>query len=206
MNEQGSVTRAIQRIKEGEQADCQQLWECYFRRLVGLAGARLRDVPQQARDAEDMALSVLKTVIRRTAEGRFPRLFDRHDLWGLLVVITRRKAANLARHEKARQPHNGRNLHFSELEAGKEEDGELLASLIGREPDPAFAAEMAEECGRLLGLLKDATLRSVALSKMEGYTNKEMARRLGLAEPTVERKLARIRATWAGEVQSGKVE
>jgi DNA-directed RNA polymerase specialized sigma24 family protein len=85
-------------------------------------------------------------------------------------------------------------------------DGELLDSLIGGEPDLAFAAEMAEECGRLLGLLKDATLRSVALSKMEGYTNKEIGRRLGVAEPTVERKLARIRAIWSGEVQSGKVE
>jgi DNA-directed RNA polymerase specialized sigma24 family protein len=206
MNEEGSVTRIIHQVKEGEEVACQQLWERYFRHLVALARARLGKVPRQAGDEEDVALSVLDSVIRRAGEGRFPLLVDRHDLWSLLVVITRRKAANLVRYDEARQPRDGRNLHVSALETSKEADGELLASLIGEEPDPAFAAEMAEECGRLLGLLQDAILRSVALSKMEGYTNKEIARRLGLAEPTVERKLVRIRATWAGEVPSGKVE
>jgi DNA-directed RNA polymerase specialized sigma24 family protein len=206
MNEGGSVTQVIRQMKEGEEVARQQLWERYFHRLVRLARARLWDTPLQARDEEDVALSVLDTVIRRAAEGRFPRLVDRHNPWSLLVDITKCKAANLVRYNEARQPPDGRNVHVSALEASNEKDGELLASLIGEEPDPAFAAEMAEECGRLLGLLQNTTLRSVALSKMEGYTNKEIASRLGVAEPTVERKLARIRATWAGEIQTGKVE
>jgi DNA-directed RNA polymerase specialized sigma24 family protein len=202
----GSVTGIIQRIKAGERAACQPLWERYFGRLMGLARARLRNTPRQARDAEDVALSVLRTVMRRAAAGRFPLLVDRHDLWGLLVKITWCKAANLARHEKARQPPGGRNLHFSALEASKEEDGELLAWLIAEEPDPAFEAEMTEECGRLLGLLKNAELRSVAVLKMEGCTNQEIADRLDCSVPKVERKLARIRKTWAGEVQLGNLE
>jgi DNA-directed RNA polymerase specialized sigma24 family protein len=202
----GSVTRVIQGVKEGDPAACQELWEGYFRRLVGMARTRLRNTPRQARDEEDVALSVLDTVMRRAAEGRFPLLVDRHDLWSLLVVITRRKAANLVRHNEARQPPGGRNRHVSVLEASKEDDEGLLASLIGEEPDPAFATEMAEECGRLLGLLKNAELRSVAVLKMEGCTNQEIADQLGFSVPKVERKLARIRKTWAGEVQLGNLE
>jgi DNA-directed RNA polymerase specialized sigma24 family protein len=68
------------------------------------------------------------------------------------------------------------------------------------EPSPALAAQMADECRRLLDLLDDERLRAVALGKMEGLTNAEIAARLGCIEKTVERKLRRIRGLWAREV------
>jgi DNA-directed RNA polymerase specialized sigma24 family protein len=60
---------------------------------------------------------------------------------------------------------------------------------------------VAEECGRLLGLLGADDLRAVAVWKLEGCTNAEVAARLGRSVATVERKLARIRAAWAREVR-----
>jgi DNA-directed RNA polymerase specialized sigma24 family protein len=62
-----------------------------------------------------------------------------------------------------------------------------------------LAAVLAEECRRLLDVLNDATLRAVAVAKMEGYTNEEIADRLEVALPTVERKLQRIRRIWDKE-------
>jgi DNA-directed RNA polymerase specialized sigma24 family protein len=47
--------------------------------------------------------------------------------------------------------------------------------------------------------LEDDQLRAVALAKMEGCTNEEIAQRLKCSVPTVERKLQRIRKTWAKE-------
>ena len=55
---------------------------------------------------------------------------------------------------------------------------------------------MADGCRRLLGRLGDDALRSVALWKLEGYTNAEIAARLDCTVRTVERKLERIRAYW----------
>jgi hypothetical protein len=46
----------------------------------------------------------------------------------------------------------------------------------------------------------DDKLRSVAVWKLEGYTNAEIAARLGRAPATVERKLRLIRDAWAKEV------
>jgi DNA-directed RNA polymerase specialized sigma24 family protein len=40
-------------------------------------------------------------------------------------------------------------------------------------------------------------LQGVATCKLEGYTNDEIAARLGCVTKTVERKLARIRGMWA---------
>jgi DNA-directed RNA polymerase specialized sigma24 family protein len=52
----------------------------------------------------------------------------------------------------------------------------------------------------LLEQLGDDVLRSIAVWKMEGLTNQEIAARLGCAVPTVERRLRLIRKTWSAEV------
>ena len=75
-------------------------------------------------------------------------------------------------------------------------DGAVLEGAVGAEPTPELASQVAEGCRRLLDALGDETLRRVALWKMEGYTNKEVAAKLGVVEETVERKLRRIREIW----------
>ena len=74
-----------------------------------------------------------------------------------------------------------------------------LAEVIGHAPTPEFAAMMAEECQRLLERLDDPELAALALAKLEGYTNKEIAKRLGCSVRTVERQLRLIRKKWQQE-------
>jgi DNA-directed RNA polymerase specialized sigma24 family protein len=52
-----------------------------------------------------------------------------------------------------------------------------------------------------MALLDDDRLRQIAECKLEGYTNEEIANRLGLACRSIERKLQRIRQLWAGELE-----
>src|SRR3982751_1385339 len=99
MSSEGSITHCIARLKAGDRAAAQPLWEGYCHRLVGLARVRLRAAPRRAADEEDVALSAFDSFCRRAERGQFPRLADRDDLWQLLVVITVRKAANLMHHE-----------------------------------------------------------------------------------------------------------
>jgi DNA-directed RNA polymerase specialized sigma24 family protein len=58
---------------------------------------------------------------------------------------------------------------------------------------------VADETRRLLDRLENAGLRAVALAKMEGRSNAEIAAQLGVVERTVERRLAAIRAIWEAE-------
>src|SRR5580704_7882747 len=90
---EGSVSRWLGPLQEGDPAAAEQLWEHYFRRLVELARYRLRAVPRHEA-AEDVALSAFDSFCRGAAHGRFPELADRDGLWRLLVVITARKAAH----------------------------------------------------------------------------------------------------------------
>jgi DNA-directed RNA polymerase specialized sigma24 family protein len=192
----GSVTRWLRQLKAGDRAALQPLWEGYFARLVGLARRRLHGAPRQAADEEDVALSAFDSFCRGAEQGRFPRLEDRDDLWQLLVLLAARKAADLAARERREKRGGGRVRQLSAL--GDRERPAFVA-LISREPDPAFAAQVAEQCEHLLGRLTDPSLRQLAVWKLEGHTNQEIAGRLGCSLPTVERKLHRIRLTWEKE-------
>jgi IS30 family transposase len=54
-----------------------------------------------------------------------------------------------------------------------------------------------------LSLLHDAELRSIAVWKMEGYTNAEIAEKLGYVTVTIQRRLRLIRSLWEKEKRQG---
>jgi DNA-directed RNA polymerase specialized sigma24 family protein len=188
------VTRWISALKGGDQAAASGLWESYFRRLVALARARLGDLPRLMADEEDIALSAFDSFCRGAQAGHFRRLHDRDDLWQILALITVRKAIDLRNYEGRQSRGMGRVRSLTALTR----DG--LERLGGDEPTPELAAQLAEEYRRLMERLDDPGLRSVATFKLEGYTNHEIAARLGCVTSTVERKLARIRGVLAGEI------
>jgi len=200
MADQGSITCWIEELRLGRAEAAEALWQPYFERLVRLARQKLGVAPRRVADEEDVALSVFHSFCAGAAAGRFPRLSDRDDLWQVLVMLTVRKAANLRKHharQKRGGPRDGDGLDFlHDLRDGQIAD---VNQLVGNEPTPEFAAQVAEECRRLLQVLDDATLRSVAIAKMEGYSNDEIAARLQVKTRTIERKLNVIRTLWAGE-------
>jgi DNA-directed RNA polymerase specialized sigma24 family protein len=190
----GSVTVWIAALKAGDTRAAQQLWDSYFPKLVRLARRALLGRPLAAADEEDVALSAFDSFCRGATQARFPRLDDRDDLWQLLVLLTARKANRLLTHEHRQKRGGGAVRHMSAL---ADESGAV--EIIGREPTPAFAAQFAEDFRARLEALGDAGLRAVALAKLEGYTNEEIAARLGVVERTVARRLRLIRRLWAAE-------
>jgi DNA-directed RNA polymerase specialized sigma24 family protein len=194
----GSVSIWIAELKAGDALAAQRLWENYFPRLVGLARKKLRELPRRAADEEDVALSAFDTFCRGAEAGRFPQLTDRDNLWHLLVTITARKALQLVRHECRQKRGGGRVRGDSAFHATPEHADEEagLEQVIGPEPTPEFAAQMAEEYQQLLARLGEGDLRQIAIWKMEGYSNDDIAAKLGCVARTVERKVALIRTLW----------
>jgi DNA-directed RNA polymerase specialized sigma24 family protein len=81
-------------------------------------------------------------------------------------------------------------------------DAELASPVPGRrQPSrPAALGEVAEEYERLMRQLGDAELVQLAMWKLEGFTNDEIAAKWGRALRTVERKLQLIRKIWSNEL------
>ena len=186
----GSITQWIGALKAGDPDAARVLWERYFDKLVRMAAARLRGAAGSSAvyGEESAALSTFESVCNGAKLGRFPHLSDRDDLWQILVMVTAQglrpdRASHCARRGGGRPPSPG-----------------ILETAESREPSPEFAAMCADECCRLLGMLKDETYRNVAVWKMEGFTSKEIGKRLNCSSRTVADRLDVIRKTWEGEL------
>jgi DNA-directed RNA polymerase specialized sigma24 family protein len=198
----GSVTHWIKQLKGGKRAAVRPLWESYFQQLVARTRQKLLGMPRRAADEEDVALSAFDSFCRAAEQGRFPQLHDRHDLWQLLIVIADRKAHDLAKYEHRQRRGGGKVLDEGAVPAEDTNPGSSpLARAKSAEPTPALAAQVAEECRRLLALLGDEELQDVALRKMEGYSVEEIAAQTGWVPRTVQRRLRLIRRIWEQELR-----
>src|SRR5207244_9910430 len=134
---------------------------------------KLRSAPRRATDEEDVVQNAFHSFFQGLSRGRFPRLDDRDDLWRLLVVITARKALDQVAHEHTQRQGGGTLQGESRIFPGADYGGAAIEQVVGDEPTPEFAAQVAEEYQRLLDRLGDETLRRVAVWKMEGLTKDE---------------------------------
>jgi RNA polymerase sigma factor (sigma-70 family) len=175
----------ISQLKRGDAEAAQRLWERYFARLVELARAKLAGLSRKVSDEEDVALSAFASFCTAVAKERYPQLDKPDDLWQLLVMHTARKAVAQRRYQGTLK-RGGEGLAVDVA----------LQEVVGSEPDPRFAAEVADEFRLLLERLNDEELRAIALRKLEGYTNEEVAQQFECSLRSVERKLALIRAVW----------
>jgi RNA polymerase sigma factor (sigma-70 family) len=198
MSSEGSVTRWVTALKGGDLTAAQPLWERYYRQLISLARQKLHAARRREADEEDVVQSAFHSFFRGVARGRFPQLHDRDNLWRLLVVLTARKALDQLAREHRKRRGGGTAAGPSRIDPG-EGDEAALEEVVGAEPTPEFAAQVAEQYQLLLDRLGDDTLRRVAVWKMEGLTNDEVAGRLDCSKRTVARKLETIRVIWSEE-------
>ena len=175
------ITKATHSDVEAEHG----LWNHYFDRVVRLARSRMFHVQASVYDEEDAAVSAMHSLFRGIRTQRFPDLHDRHNLWRILIVIANRKL----RAQWRRQTTQGRTAPAAEVEFD-------LNEVLSNEPTPEFITEMMDETEHLLESLDDDQLRRIAVMRMDGFDNDEIAERLGCASRTVLRKLERIRDIW----------
>lgn len=180
-----SVSAWIDGLRQGDAGSTEELWRRYFERLARVAESKLPAGLRAPYDGEDVALSAFHSLCTGVRDGRFPELNTREDLWSLLIVIASRKSGKHRRSENTLKRGGGRRADPSELEP-----------VVAPEPTPAFAALLAEQTERLLDLLPDDGMRAIAMAKLDGRTNEDIAVELGCAVRTVERRLGIIRRTW----------
>jgi DNA-directed RNA polymerase specialized sigma24 family protein len=190
-----SITQWLQQAQEGDEYARQQLWVRYYERLIRLARSRIATGNARVSDEEDVVVGAFDAFFRALDNGKFPELGDREGIWRLLVVIADNKANDLYRYQN-RQKRGGGQIrgHSAFLDAGG--DGDHFEQIP--DPSPDFAETLCFACNELLMRLKPE-LRRVAVWKMEGYTNKEIADELECVEESVRRKVMLIRSIWSKE-------
>lgn len=192
------VTLWLRALEEGNEDAAEQLWGHFFERLTNLARRKL--IQQRVVDGEDIVVSVFRRLCEGAEGGRFEQVSGRDELWKLLVSMTVRRSIDENRRLMADKRGGARVRGDSLLVQG---DGDRQLSwdqFAGDDVAPEFLVMVQEECDRLLESLPDDTLRNVALWRLEGFSNDEIAEKLEMTTRSVERKLHRIRQLWSDEV------
>lgn len=199
MDEQDNVTQWILDLQGGDALAAQRLWDRYFHHLARLADRRLKNVARLPQDGEDVALSAFHSLCAGVHAGRFGDLTDRESLWKLLVGITVRKTSRTIRDEFRQKRGGGRVVGESAILSSPDSDGRRgrLEQVLDHEPTPDAVVQFEEILTQLFDLLGDEELKQIASWKMQGFTSVEIAKRLGKALSTIERRLKLIRTLWS---------
>ena len=141
----------------------------------GAAFAVVRD----AADAEDVCQDAFVAALERLDDCRPEEKFR-----GWLLVIVRNRALDLLRRQHVRRAES--------LDGDPGTRAPDVAALATREPAPDVAAERADARAHLaaaLETLTDTRREILLLHDLEGWTHREIAVHLGLAEGTVRAHL-----------------
>ena len=187
MSEENNVSHWIDRVKYGDSVAANRIWQHYFDRLVRSVRNRLGGQNRAVSDEEDIVLSVFDSFYAAAEQGRFPDLSDRDDLWRLLLRMSARKVIDKHRHD--RRQRRGGDVEIHSLGG----DDETIVEAIGDEPSPEMVIMMQESVDQFFSHLGVGQLQELAVAKLEGYSNAELAQRFACSERTIERRLHLIR-------------
>ncbi len=196
MNET-SVTQWLDGLQRGEESAANRLWQEYFTRITALARKKLAASPRRATDEEDVAISAFNSFCQNAAQGKFPELKDEDGLWRLLFTIVERKSIRQMQHERRLKRGGGQVRGESVFGGAGTTPFGIEQFRESPEPTAESVVVLAESVDQLLNSLTEDNLRKIAVAKMEGYTNEEIAAQLNCSDRSVKRKLKVIRTLWA---------
>jgi DNA-directed RNA polymerase specialized sigma24 family protein len=187
----------VDNLRKGDRDVLGLLCDRYSQRLATCAARHLQGAPTAARDHNDVVNSVLMSIWERAQAGRLGSVTNRNELWQLLACVSMQKAIDQRRTEGRQKRDAARTVYAGSLSRDLDEDSEkTLFEFLDTEPGPAEVAEMRENIQNLLSCLPDDATRRIAVGKLHGKTNEDLAAELGFVTRTIERKLDLIRGLW----------
>ena len=176
------------RLRSGEDAAAQEVFERFAGRLVALTRGRFNRLLARKVDPEDVVQSAFKSFFVRHRAGKL-EVGDCDGLWNLLTLITLRKCADRAEYFRADRRDAAREATGP---AGGDATPDAWLVALDREPRPEEAASLAETVEHLFRDLS-AHERPILELSLQGYTASEISVRLGRAERSVRRLREHIR-------------
>ena len=188
------ITEWIRELRGADDVAAHKIWNHYWTQLRTAARRKLRPDSRRLYDEEDAALSAFNSFFKGLAAGRFPHLDDRESLLRLLLVITGRKVHQRHRFDQQQQRDVRRDVAGPVFVTAGDGTATLGVDHIeAREPTPEFVASFTETCDRFFERLGDPQLQEIALLRMEGYNDGEIAKQLDCSRCTVQRRLEIVR-------------
>lgn len=190
-NPAGSITQLIPDILDRDEIALQELWGRYVARIEGLVRPIMAGLPPGAGDEQDVAQSAFFAFCEAAANGQAPQLDNRGELWRLLATISRNKATDRVRREMRQRRGGKATANFAGVQ-----------DAVTNDPTPSQVLQLQESFDELFHRLKasgDPLLAKIALMRLEGATNQEIAQRFHCTVRTIQRKLHILERLWTDQ-------
>jgi RNA polymerase sigma factor (sigma-70 family) len=185
MSESSESRRLLDRWQAGDEKAAQQLFDRYADRLLALARRRISQRLASRVDPEDVVQSVFRTFFARAREGKF-HVEEQDDLAKLLVRITVHKTLRQVEFHKAAKRDPG-----LEARQGNQAQDRLL-DVLDNEPTPQTAIAFLDLLEHFLSQLRPDE-RQILEMRLQGYSNADIATKLGIYDRKIRRVIERVR-------------
>lgn len=203
MKSAGSVTIWLHALEAGDEDAAHQLWERYRTEMYEVARRRMKRLKRHdVVDEEDIILSAFAAICLAARKGQLAGVSDRNELWALMFVAIQRKIGQREQYVGAAK----RNVNQLLQQADRlDEFGSRLERLVSPSPSPVSEIIRAEDAEELLRKLNDPDLRAVAIMRLAGHSNDEIAVEMGYARRTIQRMLTVIRSCWKADATTAEI-
>jgi len=179
MDETDPVVDWMRRWGSGDPRAAELLFARYGERLTHIAEQHISRKLAAREGGEDVVQSVFRTFFRRSGEGQF-QIDTSAQVWRLLVKITLQKVRTRARYYATKKRSTAAEV--------TPDDDSWVAEALGREPDPAAAAELVDLMEALVQGVPPLYCRVLEL-RLQGMVPADVARELNISRNTVYRAL-----------------
>lgn len=176
-------------MQVGDENALAQVWHACWEPVVARARTLLHCRFRSVSDEEDIASSVLESVLMRAKAGDFSALNNSNNLWRLLWVVVERKVSKHIEHHLAARRSVNKTVHMSNL--GADSSNQLLLGADSVEPLEAVA--LADTLELLLIRISEPVRQTAGLA-LAGHTPKEISALLNVKVWTVYSHLTYVRA------------
>jgi RNA polymerase sigma-70 factor (ECF subfamily) len=175
----------LELCRAGNEDAARQLFERYAERLLALARRRISQRLAGRVDAEDCVQSALRTFFHRARQGKFV-VKEQDDVAKLLMRITVHKTLRqVAFHQADKRDAS------SELRQGKQAQ-KRWDELLAEEPTPDHAVAFLDQLETFFNQLRPQE-RQILEMRLGGFSNDEIAEKLGVYDRKIRRVFERIR-------------
>lgn len=185
----------VSQLYEGDQHAANLLWNQFANRLVRIARDRLRTAYRAVSDEEDVVSAAFKSFFCGIQNGQYKELTNIENVWRLLLTIMLRKIADKHEYDHRSKRDVARMTSYDANDLY-----ETLTNIVSRERSPEIAAQITEQLDVAINSLGNLQLKQLAVLKLEGHTNQEIAQIMECSLTSIERGLRKIRLIWT---QSG---
>lgn len=171
--------------RQGDQDAARRIVERYCDRMLLLARRRISERLASRVDPDDILQSVFRTFFRRVKEGQFV-FEEQDDLCKLLMRITLHKTLRQVAFHRAAKRDPGQEVGQGEHHR------ERLLAVLDREPTAEATVAFLDQMEHFLGKLDGETRRIIEM-RVEGHSNEEIAKELGIYDRKIRRAVERVR-------------